>query len=60
MENATNRRTRAANRLAALRAAAPEHRWQAYDSWLEVATGAEVRRAWRSWMGPFPGWALPR
>lgn len=54
-----SRRERAAARLAALRAAAPEHRAAALDSWLQVATAAEVRRAWRSWMSAaMPGWSV--
>ena len=51
----------AMRRLAYLRAAMPEHPEyvaQQKNDWLEVATAAEVRRAWRSWMGPMPGWAV--
>jgi len=44
-------------RLAILRNAAPEQIASAYDSWLQVATGAQVRRHWRRWMGAFPAWA---
>ena len=51
-----SRRERARARLERVRAAAPEHRGQALGAWLEVATGAEVRRAWRAWVGPMPGW----
>ena len=46
-----------ASRLAQYRAAAYQHRAQARDAWLQVATAAEVRRAWASWMGALPGWA---
>ena len=47
----------AARRLAALKAAAPELRSYYYDSWLEVASSAMVRREWRTWMGGKPAWA---
>jgi hypothetical protein len=30
---------------------------QHLDAWLEVATGAEVRRAWSRHWGKLPGWA---
>lgn len=56
----TTRAARAAERLAYLRSCAPEHRAQAYDSWLELATAAEVRRYWRPWMSrsrTMPAWA---
>jgi len=49
--------TTATDRLNALKAAQPEMRAQCYDSWLQVATGAQVRRHWRRWMGAFPVWA---
>mgnify|MGYP006995569361 CR=1 FL=1 len=49
--------TLATDRLEALKAAPVELRPQSYDSWLEVATAAQVRRHWRRWMGVFPGWA---
>ena len=49
--------TLAAERLAELKAATPETRSQAYDSWLQVASAASVRRNWRRWMGVRPGWA---
>ena len=51
------RAERARARLERVRAAAPEHRGQALGAWLELATGAEVRRAWRAAWGPMPGWA---
>jgi hypothetical protein len=47
----------AAQRLAALKAAPPEMRAQTYDSWMEVASAAMVRREWRAWMGGKPAWA---
>jgi len=36
----------------------PEMRAQAKDDWLQVATVAEVRRHWRSYMGALPPWAV--
>lgn len=53
----TGRAAKATERLAALKDAAPEKRAQALDAWLQVATPAEVRRAWKDWMGHFPEWA---
>jgi hypothetical protein len=35
----------------------PELRHQRRDDWLSFATVAEVRRAWRDWMGELPPWA---
>lgn len=40
--------------------APPERREQAIDSWLDLATGAEVRRAWRWSWGKLPPWAVKR
>lgn len=54
-----NRSTRARAALAAYRTAAPEMRAQRRDDWLRIATGAEVRRAWSTWMGAMPPWAVP-
>jgi hypothetical protein len=53
----TNRKQTATERLNALKKAAPEMRAQTCDSWLEVATGGEVRKHWKKWMGSFPKWA---
>ncbi len=52
-----SRAEHAMERLRRYRAAAPAHRASERDAWLELATGAEVRRYWRSWMGRIPGWA---
>jgi hypothetical protein len=48
----------ALERLTTARRAGIEYRPQAIDSWLELATGGEVRRYWRPWMGAMPGWAV--
>ena len=56
-----SRREVAMRRLAYLRAAWPEHPEyvaQRKDDWLEIATGGEVRRFWRPWMGRMPAWAV--
>ena len=52
-----SRATWAAERLARLRASAPETRRQELDAWLQLATGAEVRRNWRREWGALPPWA---
>lgn len=52
-----HRHQMATKRLAQVKSASPEKRAQAIDSWLELATRGEVRRNWRAWMGPLPGWA---
>ena len=49
----------ARERLAAVRAVDAARRAAAIDSWLELATPGEVRRAWRAWMGALPLWARP-
>jgi hypothetical protein len=54
--NVSPRAAWAGERLAAMRAAPPERIPQLYDSWLQLATPGEVRRFWRRWMGPCPGW----
>ncbi|HAM57245.1 MAG TPA: hypothetical protein DCQ64_18295 [Candidatus Rokubacteria bacterium] len=45
-------------RLYLLRDCPPEHFASRMDSWLQVATGGEVRRGWRRTWGEMPGWAL--
>jgi hypothetical protein len=53
----TTRAARAASALARLRAAeAGAPRAHAYQYWQAIATDAELRRHWRAWMGPRPGW----
>ena len=52
-----HRAARAAAALTRLKACQPEQRRQAYDEWLGLATGGEVRRHHKDWMGPFPQWA---
>ena len=44
-------------RLYLLRDCPPEHFAQRLDSWLQLATGGEVRRAWRKTWGAMPMWA---
>jgi hypothetical protein len=45
-------------RLRAMGGPAGRPEWpSALDAWLQVATAAEVRRAWRSGWGPLPGFA---
>lgn len=51
------RAKRAAMALYHLKFCGVEHRRQAYDDWLGLATAGEVRRHHRDWMGPFPQWA---
>lgn len=51
-----SRKQRAAAALRRLQQCQPEYRAQLFDDWIEVATGGEVRRHWRAWMGPFPAW----
>ena len=56
------RASMARERLGNLLAAMPEYRRQLLDNWLEVATAAEVRKAWskvRPVMHgmPLPAWA---
>ena len=52
----------AAARLDRLLNASPEYRHQLLDDWLQVATGAEVRRAWpqvgRMVRAAMPQWAV--
>ena len=57
MKKLTDRALRARLALAALMEAPPERHLQARENWLFVATPGEVRRGWRAWMGPMPGWA---
>jgi hypothetical protein len=54
----TTRKARATEALSYLRDCRPEYRHQAIDQWLALATGAEVRRNWRRWMGAMPPWAV--
>lgn len=53
----SSRAYRAHKALDRLNVSAPEHRAQAYDEWLGVATPGEVRKHHRDWMGKFPQWA---
>jgi len=57
-ETTMTRKLMALERLTTARRAGIEYRPQAIDSWLELATGGEVRRYWRPWMGAMPGWAV--
>lgn len=51
------RAERAKAALKRLNECGPEHRRQAYDDWLGVATAGEVRKHHKDWMGAFPQWA---
>jgi len=51
------RAMRAAKALRWLKDCGVEHRRQAYDAWLGLATAGEVRKHYRDWMGAFPQWA---
>lgn len=51
------RAMRAASALRWLKDCGVEHRRQAYDEWLGVATPGEVRKHHQDWMGKFPQWA---
>jgi len=57
MRKMSLRAERAEKALHHLKFCGVEHRRQAYDDWLGVATPGEVRRHWKAWMGPFPQWA---
>lgn len=48
----------ARERLKVVHAVDTARRADSINAWLELATSAEVRRAWRAWMGAIPAWAL--
>ena len=54
---ATPRAQRAMALLCWLKDCGVEHRRQAYDDWLSLATAGEVRKHHKDWMGKFPQWA---
>ena len=51
------RAQRAMELLQRLRYCGVQHRRQAYDDWLSLATAGEVRKHHKDWMGKFPQWA---
>ena len=55
--NELPRAQRAMKALQRLRYCGVQHRRQAYDEWLGLATPGEVRKHHRDWMGKFPQWA---
>lgn len=55
--NELPRAQRAMKLLQRLRYCGVEHRRQAYDDWLSLATPGEVRKYHQGWMGKFPQWA---